>query len=144
MAANQNTIPKAILSYELRTKNYDINNSASFREFRGFSKTLFLPNEPNFRTSQIATSAFSTTGYCSLMTENCQKNEPKRTQSGNATVSVARNYYRITQVQFNSTLMNLSHKYLNLVLIRVHSWFKKITNEPNFTRTFLHSYIHKF
>ena len=45
-----------------------------------FLNTLFLPNEPNFRTRQIAASAFSKTGYCSLMTENCQKNEPKRTQ----------------------------------------------------------------
>ena len=39
-----------------------------------------MTNEPNFKISKIAVSDLFKTGYCSLMTDNCPKNEPKRTQ----------------------------------------------------------------
>ena len=42
--------------------------------------TKKMQNEPNFLICKIASSVFSTTGYCSLMTGNCIKNEPNRTQ----------------------------------------------------------------
>jgi hypothetical protein len=39
-----------------------------------------MTNEPNFRMSKIAVSNFSTTACCLLVTDNCRKNEPKRSQ----------------------------------------------------------------
>ena len=40
-----------------------------------------MTNEPNFNISQIAVSNLSKTDYCSQMTVDCEKNEPKRSQS---------------------------------------------------------------
>lgn len=61
-----NSHPKEIHSYKLRTKNYKLNKSLLIWAICGYGKTLFLQNEPNFKTSQNNVSAFSTTVYCML------------------------------------------------------------------------------
>jgi hypothetical protein len=42
-----------------------------------------MTNKPNFESAIITVSDYSKTGYCSLMTGDCFKNKPKRTQFGN-------------------------------------------------------------
>lgn len=85
----KNSVFSLISNFSQKNKKNSANLSTLTPASSAHQRTQKMPNEPNFSILRTAISSYSKSVYCSLMTVDWSKNEPKRTQFENPKPRIA-------------------------------------------------------